>query len=118
MMNYNQIDPSECEFYEIAAADDVPNGERLFTEIDDAYLVLFNIAGQIYAIEDVCSHDDGPLGDGELEGYEAICPRHGARFDVRTGKALTLPAVENISAYPVRIEDGQIQVGLPKTYVR
>ena len=113
-MNYTLLDPSECEFYEIAAADDLPNGERLFVEIDEAYLVVFNIAGDIYAIEDVCSHDDGPLGDGDLEGHEVICPRHGARFDVRTGKALTPPAVEDISAYPVQILDGKIQVGLPK----
>ncbi len=113
-MNYTQLDPSECEFYEIAAVDDLPNGERLFVEIDEAYLVVFSIAGQIYAIEDICSHDDGPLGDGDLESHEVICPRHGARFDVRTGKALTLPAVEDISAYPVQIVDGKIQVGLPK----
>ena len=114
-MNYNQLDPSECEFYEIAAAEDVPNGERLFVEIDEAYLVVFNIAGDIYAIEDVCSHDDGPLGDGDLEGHEVICPRHGAHFDVRNGKALTFPAVEDIPAYPIQIVDGKIQVGLPKT---
>jgi 3-phenylpropionate/trans-cinnamate dioxygenase ferredoxin subunit len=113
-MNYTQLDPSECEFYEIVAAEDLPNGERLFVEIDEAYLVVFNIAGDIYAIDDVCSHDDGPLGDGDLEGHEVICPRHGARFDVRTGKALTFPAVEDISAYPVQIVDGKIQVGLPK----
>jgi len=114
-MDYTLLDPSECEFYEIAATDDLPNGERLFVEIDEAYLVVFNIAGDIYAIDDVCSHDDGPLGDGDLEGLEVVCPRHGARFDVRSGKALTLPAVEDISAYPVQIVNGKIQVGLPKT---
>jgi 3-phenylpropionate/trans-cinnamate dioxygenase ferredoxin subunit len=114
-MNYTQLDPSECEFYEIAAAKDIPNGERLFVEIDEAYLVVFNIAGDMYAVEDICSHDDGPLGDGDLEGHEVVCPRHGARFDVRTGKALTFPAVEDIPAYPVQIVDGKIQVGLPKT---
>ncbi len=78
-MNYNTLDPSECEFYEIAAAVDVPNGERLFAEIGETYLVVFNIAGQFYAIEDLCSHDDGPLGDGDLEGCRnslspAWCP--------------------------------------------
>lgn len=113
-MNYTTLNPSECEFYEIAATDDIPNGERLFVEIDDTYLVVFNIADQFYAIEDVCSHDDGPLGDGDLEGHEVACPRHGARFDVRTGKAMTFPAVEDIPAYPIRIIDQKIQVGLPK----
>jgi len=113
-MNYTTLDPTDCEFYEIAAVGDIPNGERLFVEIGDYYLVIFNIAGQYYAIEDLCSHDDGPLGDGDREGLEIICPRHGARFDVRNGKALTLPAVEDIPAYPVRVVAEKIEVGVPK----
>jgi 3-phenylpropionate/trans-cinnamate dioxygenase ferredoxin subunit len=114
-MNYTQLDPAECEFFEIALLDDLPNGERIFVEIGENYLVVFNIGGQFFAIEDVCTHDDGPLGDGELEGYQVACPRHGARFDVRTGKALTFPAVEDISAYPIRIVGGKIEIGLPKS---
>lgn len=113
-MKYTQLDPETCEFIPVAGQDDLPNGERLFLEIDDLYIVLFNIAGDYYAIADLCSHDDGPLGDGELDGHQVACPRHGARFDVRTGEALTLPAVESIPAYPVRLVDGQIEVGLPK----
>jgi 3-phenylpropionate/trans-cinnamate dioxygenase ferredoxin subunit len=113
-MNYTTLDPSACEFYEVATTDDLPNGERLFVEIGENYLVVFNIAGEYYAIEDLCSHDDGPLGDGDLDDHEVICPRHGARFDVRSGKALTLPAVEDIPAYPVRVISGKIEVGLPK----
>ena len=114
-MNYTQLDPAECEFDQVAAVDDLPDGERIFVEIGANFLVVFNIAGQFYAIEDLCSHDDGPLGDGELEGHAVACPRHGARFDLRTGKALTLPAVEDIPAYPLQVVDGVIQVGLPKT---
>jgi len=114
-MNYTKLDPSECEFYEIAATDDLPNGERLFVEIGENYLVVFNIGDQFFAIEDLCSHDDGPLGDGDLDEYEVACPRHGARFDVRTGKALTFPAVEDIPAYPIRVVAGKIEVGIPKT---
>jgi 3-phenylpropionate/trans-cinnamate dioxygenase ferredoxin subunit len=75
--------------------------------------VVFNIAGEYFAIADLCSHDDGPLGDGDLEGYEINCPRHGASFDVRTGKVLSLPAIVDIPAYPIRIVNGQIQIGLP-----
>lgn len=112
-MDYTQFDPSKCDFFEIASTDDLPNGERIFVEIGDSYMVVFNIAGDYYAIEDICSHDDGPLGDGDLAEYEIACPRHGARFDLRSGKALTLPAVEDIPAYPVRIIEGKIQVGLP-----
>jgi 3-phenylpropionate/trans-cinnamate dioxygenase ferredoxin subunit len=74
---------------------------------------VFNIGGQLYAIADVCSHDDGPLGDGDLEGMEVVCPRHGARFDVRDGKVTSLPAAIDIPAYPVRVVDGQIEIGLP-----
>ena len=82
-------------------------------DIGELELVIFNVAGEIFAIGDVCSHDDGPLGEGEIEGYEVICPRHGARFDIRSGEATELPAVVDIPAYPVRITDGQIEVGVP-----
>ena len=60
-------------------------------------------------------HDDGPLGDGDLEGYNIVCPRHGAEFDVKTGKAVQLPAAVDIPAYPVRVKDGTIYLGMPKT---
>jgi 3-phenylpropionate/trans-cinnamate dioxygenase ferredoxin component len=114
MINYTQVDPKECDFIEIGPSSELGNGERLFVEIDDLTIVVFNIAGQLYAIADVCSHDNGPLGDGELNGYEAHCPRHGASFDVRNGKALSLPAIEAIPAYPVRVTGGQIEIGLPR----
>ncbi|MDI6770067.1 MAG: non-heme iron oxygenase ferredoxin subunit, partial [Anaerolineales bacterium] len=73
-----------------------------------------NIAGNLYAIADVCSHDEGPLGDGDLEGHEIACPRHGARFDIRSGQALQLPAVVDIPAYPVRVRGDMIEIGIPK----
>ncbi len=113
-MNYIQLDPEKCEFVSVANVDEISNGERLFLEVGYEYLVVFNIAGDYYAIADQCSHDDGPLGDGELDGHEVVCPRHGARFDVRSGKALTLPAMKDIPAYPVRVHAGQIEVGFPK----
>jgi 3-phenylpropionate/trans-cinnamate dioxygenase ferredoxin subunit len=113
MYNYTKLSPEECEFVPVGKAGQLPNGERLFVEIDDLPIVVFNLAGQLYAIGDVCSHDEGPLGDGDLDGLEVICPRHGARFDVRNGKATSLPAVVDIPAYPVRVVDGQIEIGLP-----
>ncbi len=113
MYNYKEFKPEACEFVPIADEADVPPGERLFIEIDQKPIVLFNIAGQYYSIADLCSHDNGPLGEGNLDGLEVICPRHGARFDVRTGKVLALPAVEDIPAYPVRVVDGEIQIGVP-----
>lgn len=100
-------------FYEIGTAD-LPNGERLFVEIGDRPIVVFNLAGKFYAIGDICTHDDGPLGDGDLDGPYIICPRHGAEFDLRTGKAALMPAVVDIPAYPVKIEDGKLFVGIPE----
>ncbi len=114
MYNYKAVDAAKCTFYEIAGVDDLPNGERLFLEIGDASIVVFNIAGGYFAIGDVCTHDDGPVGDGEVDGFQVICPRHGARFDVRTGQAVGLPAVIDIPAYPVRVTDGKIEIGIPE----
>jgi 3-phenylpropionate/trans-cinnamate dioxygenase ferredoxin subunit len=113
MYNYLELDPQKVEYIPVGEAKDYPSGERLFVEIDGEPIVIFNIAGKFFAIADLCSHDNGPLGDGELEDLEIICPRHGARFDVTNGRALALPAVVDIPSYPVRVVDGQIEVGLP-----
>ena len=113
VFDYKQLEAEKIDYVAIGPVDQLPNGERIFVEIDNLSIVVFNIAGGFYAIGDVCSHDDGPVGDGELEGEEIICPRHGARFDVHSGKALGLPAVVDIPAYPVRVVDGQIEVGVP-----
>lgn len=113
MYNYKDLDPAQVEYVTIGAVEELNNGERLFVEIDGQPLVVFNIAGQLFAIADLCSHDDGPLGDGDLEDYEIQCPRHGAKFDVRSGRVLSLPAIVDIPAYPVRVVDGEIQLGLP-----
>ena len=112
-INYRELDAEKIEFVEVAKEGDLKNGERLFLEIDQFNIVLFNIAGRHFAIGDVCSHDDGPVGEGELDEEQIICPRHGARFDVSNGKALTMPAVEDIPAYPVRVVGEKIEVGLP-----
>ena len=114
MFNYTQVEDSNVEYLDIAPASELPNGERLFVEVESKSLVIFNIADQFFAIGDICSHDDGPVGDGDLEGFNVVCPRHGGEFDVRSGKAVQLPAVVDIPAYPVKVVDGMIQVGIPK----
>jgi 3-phenylpropionate/trans-cinnamate dioxygenase ferredoxin subunit len=81
-------------------------------EIDNNSIVLFNLAGDYYAIADVCTHDDGPLGEGEIEDHQIICPRHGARFDIPTGEVLALPAIQDVPVYPVRVVDGMIEIGI------
>ncbi len=114
MFNYTGFDEAKANFFEIAPASELPNGERLFVELDGKSIVLFNVAGQIFAIADLCTHDDGPLGDGDLEDHNIVCPRHGAEFDIRSGKAVQMPAVVDIPAYPVKVVDGNIWLGLPK----
>jgi 3-phenylpropionate/trans-cinnamate dioxygenase ferredoxin subunit len=113
MFNYNEVKADSVEFVPIAKVNDLPVSERIFVEMDDLVIMVVNIAGGYFAIGDVCSHDDGPLGEGEIDDFEVICPRHGARFDIRNGKANSLPAYVDIPAYPVRIVDDQIEVGIP-----
>jgi 3-phenylpropionate/trans-cinnamate dioxygenase ferredoxin subunit len=73
---------------------------------------VYNLGGEYFALEDRCSHDDGPLCEGDFDCDEgvAICPRHGANIDIRTGRPLTLPAVQPVNTFPVRVEDGMIKV--------
>lgn len=101
-------------FVKVADISEVPENERLYLEISGKPVVIMNLSGNIYAFGDVCTHDNGPLGDGEIDGYEIVCPRHGARFDIQTGKAVRGPAFHDIPTYPVRIENGSILVGIPK----
>ena len=115
MLNFTLLDPSILEFVEIAPIDQLSPGERLFVELGGKSIVLFNLAGKLFAKGDVCSHDNGPVGDGEIEDDQIICPRHGARFDIRTGKAKSLPALLDIPSYPVRVEQGMVQIGIPKS---
>jgi len=113
MYNYKTVESDQLEFVTVADIDELQNGERILIDIDGEPIAVFNIAGEYFAIMDVCSHDDGPVAEGEVSGFEIACPRHGARFDIRDGKALTLPAVVDIPAYPVRISGDEIQIGLP-----
>jgi 3-phenylpropionate/trans-cinnamate dioxygenase ferredoxin subunit len=114
MYNYLSLSTENLEYFEIAPQSDLPSGERLFVEIGGRPIVILNMAGKLFAIGDVCTHDDGPLGDGAIEGERIVCPRHGGEFEVGTGRAVQLPAVVDIPVYPVRIVEGVIQVGLPK----
>lgn len=114
MLNYHKIDPALCDFFEIGESSEIMDGDRLILEIDLVPIVIFRISGELFAIGDVCSHDNGPLGDGKVEGYLVVCPRHGARFDVRTGEVKSLPAFVDIPAYPVREVGGKIELGVPR----
>jgi len=96
----------------VARTAEIPPGAREVFEVDGLYIAVFNVGGRYYAVEDRCTHDDGPLAEGDLDGYEIICPRHGARFDLRDGRALSMPAVLPVPWFPVRVEGDEIQIGL------
>jgi len=85
-------------------------------EFEDDTVLIFNVGGRLFAIADLCTHDDGPLGDGLLSDHDIECPRHGARFDIRTGKALCLPAVTDVPSYAVKVEDGYIYLESPDAW--
>jgi 3-phenylpropionate/trans-cinnamate dioxygenase ferredoxin component len=97
---------------DICALDELPPGSKRLFEYEDVEIGVVNCKGQIFAIEDRCSHDDGELVDGELDEDDCSleCPRHGSRFDLRTGKPMNLPAYVPVDTFPVIVEDGVIRV--------
>ena len=92
--------------------EELPPGSKKIVRAGLLAIGVFNADGELYAIEDRCSHDDGPLAEGDWEPDECVvvCPRHGSRFDLRTGRPLTLPAWEPVDTYPVRVVDGIVRV--------
>ncbi|MFN8658598.1 MAG: non-heme iron oxygenase ferredoxin subunit [Candidatus Obscuribacterales bacterium] len=101
------------QFVKVAGVAEIPPGEVRVFSAHGHRIALCNNDGQYYAIDDRCTHDNGPLGEGELVDGEIECPRHGARFDIKTGKAMCLPAVGSVATYPIEIRDGELWVGPP-----
>ncbi len=101
-----------AEFFKVAKVSEIPPGGKKLVEVDFVPVAIFNVDGDFYAIEDVCTHDGGPLLEGTLERDEIVCPRHGARFNVRTGQPLCMPAVEPIDCFEVKIEGNNILVSI------
>jgi 3-phenylpropionate/trans-cinnamate dioxygenase ferredoxin component len=100
------------ELIDICPVDDLPSGDMRLVEWEDLEIGVINCAGEIYAIEDRCSHDDGNLVEGELDEDDCTieCPRHGSKFDLRTGKPVNLPAYVPVDTFPVSVEDGVIKI--------
>jgi len=101
------------KFFRVSTVSEFPLGERLFLEINGLPIVLFSMGDTFLATGDVCTHDGAEIGEGDLDGEEIICPRHGARFNIRTGEAVSFPAVTGIPIYPVRLREGYIEIGIP-----
>lgn len=99
-----------AELVRVASVGEIPAGGKKVVEIDGVEVAVFNVDDeQYYAVEDVCTHDGGPLAEGDIVNtYEIECPRHGARFDIRTGQALCMPAFEPIETYEVVIRDDEV----------
>lgn len=89
---------------------DFPVGSRRVVDVDGVAVAVFHLPEGLYAIEDVCTHDGGELASGELAGCEIVCPRHGARFDLRTGKVTAPPAYSDVASLPVRVREGWVEV--------
>ncbi len=98
------------DWLDVGAESDLHEGENIVMDVDGVDVAIYRLDGQLYAIEDVCSHDGAEIASGELEGDEIICPRHGARFCIKTGEVKCAPAYENIDTFPVQIKDGRIKV--------
>ena len=94
----------------VAKVHEIGPGEHRTVDVDGASVAVFNIGGEFFAIEDVCTHDGGQLTGGTVEGDQIECPRHGARFCIRTGEALCAPAYEPTVKFPVRVENSEVQV--------
>ncbi|MEM7535407.1 MAG: non-heme iron oxygenase ferredoxin subunit [Chloroflexota bacterium] len=102
------------DFIKVATVAEVPVGGSKLLEVDYVRIALFNLNGTFYAIEDMCTHDGGPLVEGDvINGCEVMCPRHGARFDIRTGEALCFPAFEPTTTYEVRVDGDEIWMEQP-----
>jgi len=86
------------------------DGEHVVVDVDGTEVAVFNLSGQYFAIEDVCSHDGAEIASGTLDGGQIVCPRHGARFCIRTGAVLSPPAYEDLYCFPLRLENGVVQV--------
>jgi 3-phenylpropionate/trans-cinnamate dioxygenase ferredoxin component len=102
------------DFVRIAKLSEVPDPGKMLVEVDDRLVVLFRVAGKFYALDDVCTHDGGPLSEGtpDAKGCTIACPRHGAKFDIKSGAALTMPATQATEAHEVKVEGEDVFVKL------
>ncbi|MCB1864590.1 MAG: non-heme iron oxygenase ferredoxin subunit [Chromatiales bacterium] len=99
-----------ADWVDVARVGEIADGAHAIAEIDDTRIAVFNLGGEYFAIEDVCTHDYECLTGGDVEGDVIVCPRHGARFSIRTGAALSAPAYEPTATFPVQVAGETIQV--------
>ncbi len=100
---------------DVSNIDELTLSTRRVVDVEGINVAVFNLGGEYFAIKDECPHDGGVLSNGELDGEVIICPRHGARFSIRTGTVLGPPAYEDLITFPVRISQGKVQVEIDRT---
>jgi len=105
--------PSSDGWQPLGRATDVGINEHFVYDTENGPIIIVNLKGEFYALDDICTHDGGILSDGWIDNDDLVCPRHGAHFCIKTGEAISPPAYEPISSYPVKITDGKIWVKLP-----
>lgn len=98
------------QFIPVAKVTDIPPGERLVIELGRRWVVIFNVDGEFYAVEDECTHEEVPLSEGTLDGHNIECHKHGACFDIRTGAVTAPPAVVPVRTFPLRVEGDQLLI--------
>jgi 3-phenylpropionate/trans-cinnamate dioxygenase ferredoxin subunit len=102
----------ETTSVKVGKASEIGPGDRKIVEVDGTFVAIFNVGGTYYAIEDVCSHDGGPVAEGDLDGFEIECPRHGARFDIRDGRVLCFPAIRPIRSFKIAAQGDDLILDL------
>ncbi len=105
---------TDVEFHPVAKTDDLGEDEAMQVSVGRKEIALYNLGGEIFATDDICTHAYASLADGYVEGGQIECPLHGACFEIKTGKSMTPPANKDLATYPVKIDGDTILVGVPK----
>ena len=100
------------KFIPVCKVSDVAEGGKTIVEVEDRIVALFHVGGRFFALDDTCTHDGGTLADGQLEGHVIVCPRHGAKFDIRDGRVLSMPATSDTVAHEVKVEGEDVWIKL------
>jgi nitrite reductase/ring-hydroxylating ferredoxin subunit len=100
------------EFVKVATADEIPSGRMKLVDVGGERIAVANVLGDFYAFSDECTHDGGPLSEGDLEGELVTCPWHFSRFSVRTGEVVDSPAEDPVTVYEVRVEGADVLVNV------
>ena len=98
------------DYVKVASVAEIPDPGKQMLEVEDSVVVLCHVEGRFYCLDDVCTHDGGPLGEGRLCDHAIACPRHGAQFDIRTGQPLTMPAIVPTRVHDVKVEGDDVYV--------